>query len=272
AAFARVAGLVETNFLRLSNWEHRFWEPFRVAAHLALVLDAFEPFAARCRELAARRVAEADPRLYLQSIDGLLEKQLTELAPLAERLHDTDSGEDLRSELLGRVLEMLLSGATWATKPGCGAALHATTPEPRRYPLARYILSRKRRFFDLVILDEAHEFSTSGSAQQKAAHRLVQLPGVPVIALTGSLMGGYASSLFANAWALSRRFRAQFSLDEKPAFVTRYGYRKLLVTRAAAKPLPGTRSYGRQSDRTDGDGFEIRQLGEAPGVLPLYIL
>lgn len=45
AAFARVAGLVETNFLRLSNWEHRFWEPFRVAAHLALVLASFEPFA-----------------------------------------------------------------------------------------------------------------------------------------------------------------------------------------------------------------------------------
>jgi hypothetical protein len=170
--------LVETNFLRLSNWEHRFWEPFRVAAHLALVLDAFEPFAARCRELAARRVAEADPRLYLQSrldpINELLEKQLTELAPLAERLHDADSGEDLRSELLGRALEMLLSGATWATKPGCGAALHTTTPEPRRYPLARYILSKKRRLLDLVILDEAHEFSTSGSAQQKAAHRLAQ--------------------------------------------------------------------------------------------------
>ena len=47
----------------------------------------------------------------------------------------------------------------------------------------------------------------SGSAQQRAAHRLVQLPRVPVIALTGSLMGGYASSLFANAWALSQRFR-----------------------------------------------------------------
>ena len=267
--------LVEPAFLRTSHWEHRFWEPFRAAAHVALVLDAFEPFAARCRALATRRMAEMDPRLYLQAIEELLGRQLDELAALDERLRDTNSaekGEALRADLLDRLLDLLLAGATWSTVPGCGAALHATTPEPRRFPLARYILSRKRRFFDLVILDEAHEFSTSGSAQQKAAHRLVQLPGVPVIALTGSLMGGYASSLFANAWALSRRFRAQFELDEKPAFVTRYGYRKLLVTRAAAKPLPGVRSYGRQSDRTDGDGFEIRQLGEAPGVLPLYVL
>jgi hypothetical protein len=274
-ALDQLFALVEPAFLRTSHWEHRFWEPFRAAAHVALVLDAFEPFAARCRALATRRMAEMDPRLYLQPIEELLGRQLDELAALDERLRDTTSaekGQALRADLLDRLLDLLLAGATWSTVPGCGAALHATTPEPRRFPLARYILSRKRRFFDLVILDEAHEFSTSGSAQQKAAHRLVQLPGVPVIALTGSLMGGYASSLFANAWALSRRFRAQFELDEKPAFVTRYGYRKLLVTRAAAKPLPGTRSYGRQSDRTDGDGFEIRQLGEAPGVLPLYIL
>ena len=85
-------------------------------------------------------------------------------------------------------------------------------------------------------------------------------------------MGGYASSLFANAWALSRRFRAQFEADDKAAFVNRYGYRKLLVTRTGEGKLPETRAYGRQSDRTDGEGITIRQLGEAPGVLPLYIL
>jgi hypothetical protein len=173
---------------------------------------------------------------------------------------------------LGEVFELLLAGATWTSVAGCGAALHMLTPQPRRYPLARYILRKRRRFFDLLILDELHEFATSGSAQQKAAHRLVQLPRVPVIALAGSLMGGYASSLFANAWALSPRFRAQFELDEKPAFVTRYGYRKVLVTPSAAKPGVAPRSFGRQSDRTEGDSFEIRQLGEAPGVLPLYIL
>jgi len=272
AAFDQVVPQLEQSFLRISHWEHRFWEPFRIAAQLALLLDGWEPFATLCRSLAERRVAEADPRLYLQSIDTAVETQLAELDPLVERLRSTEDAEALRTDVLGRLLDLLLAGATWTARPGCGAALHTTTAEPRRFPLARYILRKKRRFFDLLVLDEAHEFSTSGSAQQKAAHRLVQLPGVPAITLTGSLMGGYASSLFANAWALSRRFRSQFDLDDKPAFVTRYGYRKLLVSTTASKKLAGTRSYGRQSDRTDEDGPEIRQLGEAPGVLPLYIL
>jgi len=40
-----------------------------------------------------------------------------------------------------------------------------------------------------------------GSAQGFAAHRLVEL-GVPTLLMTGSVMGGYAESLFANQWAL----------------------------------------------------------------------
>ncbi|MGH9363339.1 MAG: hypothetical protein ACRD2T_15625, partial [Thermoanaerobaculia bacterium] len=272
AAYDQLLPMVEHNILQGSHWDYRLWEPFRIAGHLALLLGSFEPFTALCRSPAERRMIEADPGPYLQPIDSTLDAQLTELDPLADRLRSAEDPQAVRVEILGRVLGLLLATATWTARSGCGAALHTATPEPRRYPLARYILRKKRRFFDLLILDEAHEFSTNGSAQQKAAHRLAQLPRVPTIALTGSLMGGYASSLFANAWALSRRFRSQFDLDEKPAFVTRYGYRKFLVTTAASPSLPATRSFGRQSDRTDGDNLQIRQLGEAPGVLPLYIL
>ena len=271
-AYDDVLHAVEHHILGRSHWEHGFWEPFRVAAYLAVLLGPFEAFSSQCRSLAERRMAEADPRRYLQPIEESLERQLEELAAMGDRLSAAADPEAEWARVLARVLELLLSAATWTARPGCGAALHAATPKPRRYPLARYILSKKRRHFDLVVLDEAHEFSTTGSAQQKAAHRLVQLPGVPTITLTGSLMGGYASSLFANAWALSRRFRGQFDLDDKAAFVTRYGYRKMLVSTSTTRKLGGTRSYGRQSDRTDDDAPEIRQLGEAPGVLPLYVL
>lgn len=48
---------------------------------------------------------------------------------------------------------------------------------------------------------------------------------MPTIVLTGSLMGGYASSLFANFWALSPRFRQEFERSARSAFVDRYGYR-----------------------------------------------
>jgi hypothetical protein len=272
AAYDRVVPLVEEKLLRTSHWEARFWEPFRIAGFLALLLGSFEEFTETCRSLAGRRMAEADRHLYLEPVDDLLARVLAETEPLAERFRSPEDLEPVRAEVLGRVVDLLLSAAAWTLRPGCGGALHTTTAAPRRYPLARYILRKKRWFFQLLVLDEAHEFSTAGSAQQKAAHRLVQLPRVPTITLTGSLMGGYASSLFANAWALSRRFRAQFEIDEKPAFVARYGYRKFLVSAEAASRTRAARTFGRQSDRTDDDGPEIRQIGEAPGVLPLYIL
>jgi hypothetical protein len=111
----------------------------------------------------------------------------------------------------------------------CGEFLYQATPQPRRYPLARYIMKKKQNFFDLLILDEAHEFAGQGSAQEKAAHRLVEMAGVPTLALTGSLMNGMASSLFTNVWSLSCQFRAEFDREDKQAFINRYGYRKVLA-------------------------------------------
>ena len=125
----------------------------------------------------------------------------------------------------------------------------------------------------MLIADEWHEYSTKGSAQQKAAHRLVELPGVPTIALTGSLMGGYAGSLFANMWAASQRFRRQFQPWELQAFITAYGYRKIYVPVGADEAVSEVVGYGSRSDREETrEAPEIRQMGQAPGVLPSFIL
>ena len=82
--------------------------------------------------------------------------------------------------------------------------------------------------FDLLVLDEAHEMANDGTAQERAAHRLTAL-GLPTLMLTGSVMNGYAESLFANLWALSRRFREEFRRDDRADFVARYGFRKRIV-------------------------------------------
>ena len=79
-----------------------------------------------------------------------------------------------------------LGGVAYAAGPGLHHG-HPHTPEEMQAHVDQMI--------DHMIQ------TVDGSAQQKAARRLVQLPRVPVIALTGSLMGGYASSLFANASA-----------------------------------------------------------------------
>jgi hypothetical protein len=172
-------------------------------------------------------------------------------------------------------LEELVGCGVWEESEPCPEPLFRAVPEPRRYSIARYLLRHRRRLAcnpDLLILDEAHEYSNLGSAQQKAAHRLVEIPDIPTLALSGSLMGGYAGSLFANFWAMNPRFRKAFRRTEKGPFVTRYGYRKVFVP-AGNEGQAELVGYGTRSDREEQrETPESRQMGEAPGVLPLFIL
>ena len=169
-------------------------------------------------------------------------------------------------------LAPLVAHGGFAAGPACGAPLYQAAPAPRRVPLALYIARHARRRFEAVWLDEVHEFNTAGSAQERAAHLLAGLPGVAVLALTGSLMGGYSSSLFANFWALCPAFRAAFPRDARGAFVQRFGYLKVLRLLPEAAAAGGVQAYGKQSLRAElaADPL-IRTLGEAPGVLPLFL-
>lgn len=194
-----------------------------------------------------------------------------ELLELAARLERPAKERPYRPALV-RALDRLNELGRWEESEPCGEPLFQAIPEPRRYPFARYILTHCRRRFSMLIADEWHEYSNKGSAQQKAAHRLVELPGVPTLALTGSLMGGYARSLFPNMWALSQRFRGQFRPWEQQAFVTAYGYRKIYVP-AGAEAVSEIVGYGSRSDREQTrEAPAIRQRGQAPGVLPSFIL
>lgn len=177
-------------------------------------------------------------------------------------------------EAAAAALEDLMQVAHFTHAGPCGEFLYQATPEPRRYPLARHILRRRRRMFGLVVLDEVQELGHAGTAQEKAGHRLVGLPGVPVVTLTGSLMNGYASTLFPNYWALSARFRRDFARADKQRFIDRFGYRKRLVLRGDGRES-GARvaGYGSMSDREElVEDASVRQLGEAPGLLPLFVL
>lgn len=149
----------------------------------------------------------------------------------------------------------------------CGTPLFQAVPEPRRFPIATFIARRHPNFFDLLILDECHEYATDGAAQERSAHRLTSL-GLPTLALTGTIMNGYAESMFTNMWALSKDFRQEFDRDERARFVDRYGYRKRLVE-DRDKKTGEIVEYGSMSDRVER---MERTIGHAPGVLPLFLL
>lgn len=163
-------------------------------------------------------------------------------------------------------LAQLTSLGQWKTGELCGEPLYQAVPEPRRYPLATYLAKNYSSVVDLLVLDEQHEYSSSDSAQSFAAYRLAGL-GMPVLGLTGSIMNGYAGSMFAGQWALNPEFRKEFRRDEVQAFIRRYGYLKQLVEE---KNKDGkAQVFGSQSDRVEQTA---KTIGTAPGVLPVFVL
>ena len=108
--------------------------------------------------------------------------------------------------------------------PECGAPLwHADRTGPKRYPLADYVKLRMKRFFDLLIGDEVHEFKARGSAQGIAAGVLADACGKS-LSLSGTLMGGYSSTLFHLLYRFSPEIRGEFGRGEESRWIDRYGF------------------------------------------------
>ena len=143
----------------------------------------------------------------------------------------------------------------------CRSALwQADGTGPRRYPLADYVKHRMKGFFDLLIGDEVHEYKGRGSAQGIAAGVLAEACGKS-LTLTGTLTGGYSSTLFHLLYRFSPEIRTEFGRSEEGRWIQRYGFLEQTV---------------RHSD--DGDSFEdgrnSRRKGyrktvrERPGLAP----
>ena len=253
------AALVERYLDESREYDPFFGQLVEITRDLALALGN-----------AADGLDHLAPAMTLERRRGCYKRQhlsglLTNLRQIAHHQGEAGGHEKADLDHLLGVLKKLYNDAEWTETPACGEPLYQAIPKPRRYPLAKTIQRRYRDRFDLLVIDEAHEYCHSTSAQTKAAHRLSALPGVPTVILTGSLMGGYASSLFPTFWSLSPLFRGEFDRNEKTQFLDRYGYRKMFVD---IKNKPKV-ERGSHSDREKG-GMSIR--GEAPGVMPTFIL
>ena len=146
------------------------------------------------------------------------------------------------------------------TCTACGSALwQADNSGPRRYPLADYVKHRMAGFFDLLVADEVHEHKSRGSAQGIAAGILADVCG-RTLSLSGTLSGGYASTLFHLLYRFSPQIRTEFGRSDEHRWVQRYGF----VEHTIGKP----------SDRHDEDGRSSRRrryrkvVRERPGLAP----
>lgn len=164
--------------------------------------------------------------------------------------------------------EVPLTWADLATKKqrcrACGDPLwQADRTGPRRFPLADYIRRRLPRHFELLIADEVQDFKARGSAQGLAVGALAEVCE-RTLTLTGTLFGGYSSTLFYLLWRFSPEVRAEFGYRDEPKWVSRYG----VVERITKKDADAHLDDGRQSKRRT---YLTRTI-EKPGVSPAVLL
>ena len=142
----------------------------------------------------------------------------------------------------------------------CGSPLwQADNSGPARYPLADYVKHRMKGFFDLLVGDEVHEYKGRGSAQGIAAGVLADACGKS-LSLSGTLMGGYASTLFHLLFRFSPEIRTEFGRSEESRWIKRYGFEEHTI----GKPDDGALEDGRFSRRR-----KFRKVvRERPGLVP----
>ena len=142
----------------------------------------------------------------------------------------------------------------------CGSALwKADCSGPKRYPLADYVKHHLRGFFDLLVSDEVHEYKGRGSAQGIAAGILADACGKS-LSLSGTLMGGYSSTLFHLLYRFSPEIRGEFGRGEESRWIERYGFVEHTIGRDDGESLEDGRTSRRRKYR--------KVIRERPGLAP----
>lgn len=143
-----------------------------------------------------------------------------------------------------------------------GALWTASRNGPRRYPLADWIGKKMRGYFDLAILDEAHEAKAKGSAQG-IAYATIASSARRILTLTGTVFGGYSSTLFYLLYRFSPEFRQEFSWSDEQRWIDRYGIRETVTKRSKGEDGGEARYWGKSSKRR-----EYETTRERPGLSP----
>ena len=142
----------------------------------------------------------------------------------------------------------------------CGSALwEADKSGPRRVPLADYVKQRLRNFFELLVADEVHELKGRGSAQGIAGGVLADACGKS-LSLSGTLSGGYSSTLFHLLYRFSPEIRGEFGRSDEQRWIERYGFVEHTVGRDDGDSLEDGRASRRKRYR--------KVVRERPGLAP----
>ena len=129
-----------------------------------------------------------------------------------------------------------------------------------RVALAEYIKKRHSGRFDLLILDEVHEYKGGDTARGICAGILSEVCD-HTLSLTGTLMGGYSSTIFHLLYRHSKAIRSRFKHNDVRAWIRSYGFEETVKSDPRDK---GVYAHGKASARR----FNRSQTSEKPGISP----
>ena len=148
----------------------------------------------------------------------------------------------------------------------CGAPLwSAKRPDNmkrNRIGLAEYVGKKMKGFFQASVLDEVHEYKAKRTGRGLAAAAAAQACGKTLV-LTGTLMGGYASTLFYLLHRFNPAFRRFFGYHNETGWVKSYGFYE--YTYMKGDRPDATVEDGAASRRSQGARRPPRQK---PGLMP----
>ncbi len=146
----------------------------------------------------------------------------------------------------------------------CGDPLFQADKKTKRFAKAEFFKHYVGKgFFDFLIADEIHELKGGTTAQGQAFADFCSV-SKHVIALTGTLMGGYATNLFYIFWRMfpQKMKEAGFKFYDTTSFAENYGIVETQVVTEGAD----------NNDYSIGKSAKTRRFKkEKPGVSPLML-
>ena len=139
-----------------------------------------------------------------------------------------------------------------------GALWEANKNGIRRQAVGDYICRRLDGFFDLLIVDEVHEYKARSSGQGNTAGNLAAACGKS-LSLTGTLMGGYASTIFFLLYRFSHQLKEDFTFHDVQKWINLYGFEEEVIKTKQTQGADGKTTKSRE-DRS--------RVKEKPGLSP----
>ena len=148
--------------------------------------------------------------------------------------------------------------------PACGQPLwqagRMKGGKVNRIALAEYIKKRMRRWYDLLIVDEVQDYKAKNSGQGISVGVLAECSRKS-LALTGTLMGGYSSTIFHILYRFSKEIRGRYGYHEVRRWIKDYGFEEQLYRSAEDEKIV-------RSGRTSRRRLVKEQIVEKPGISP----